>query len=198
MSRKIKLFSLFSICAIAFLIVGYNVSRFVTAEDEAKVEIGSPFELTRHTGETISSEFFRGSYMLIYFGFTHCPATCPVTLNDMTVVLRRLETTKPKFAEKITPIFISLDPARDTPEVIGKYISHFHERFEGMTGKHENLVDIVSSYGSYFSYDAADADGNYNVDHSSYIYLMGPEGKYVTHFTPDESVDQILEYLLNV
>ena len=196
MSRKIKLFSLFSVGAIAFAMIGYGVNYFVVAEEE--IEIGSPFELTRHTGETISSEYFRGRYMFIYFGFTHCPATCPVTLNDMTVVLRKLEKTNPDFAEKITPIFISLDPQRDTPKIIGKYISHFHERFEGMTGTYDNLIDIVTSYGSYFSYDPADADGNYNVNHSSYIYLMGPEGKYLTHFTPDESVDQILERLLKV
>ena len=196
MSRKIRLFGLFSFMAIAFVIIGYGVNHFVVAEEE--IEIGSPFKLTRHTGETISSENFRGRYMFIYFGFTHCPATCPVTLNDMTVVLRKLAKTNPDFAEKITPIFISLDPQRDTPEIIGKYISHFHERFEGMTGTYDDLIDIVNAYGSYFSYDPADAYGNYNVNHSSYIYLMGPKGKYLTHFTPDESVDQILERLLNV
>lgn len=198
MSRKVRFLSLISICAITFMIAGYFVNHFVNAEEETEFQIGGPFELTRHTGEVISSEVFRGRYMFIYFGFTHCPATCPVTLNDMTVVLRKLEKANPGLAEKISPIFISVDPERDTPELIGKYISHFHNRFEGMTGRYDELVEIVNSYGSYFSYDQADSDGNYNVNHSSYIYLMGPEGEYVTHFTPDETVDQILEYLLNV
>ena len=196
MSTKIKNSILILTCAICFTIIGYTVNRLVVAEDESVVEIGTPFELTRHTGESVSSESFRGSYMLIYFGFVHCPATCPITLNNITAVLRKLENTDPDKAEQVTPIFISVDPDRDTPEIIGQYISHFHERFEGMTGSNEELVDIVNAYGSYFSYDPPDEDGNYNVNHSSYIYLMGPKGRYLTHFNSDEDIDQILKGLI--
>lgn len=196
MRTKTRNSALLVTCAICFTIVGYSVNRMIDSDDGSTMDIGMPFELTRHTGEPISSELFNGHYMFIYFGFTHCPATCPVTLHNMTAALKKLEGSDPDAAEKITPIFISVDPDRDTPEIITNYISHFHERFEGMTGLKDELMDIAKAYGSYFSYGPADEDGNYNINHSSFIYLMDPKGRYLTHFDSDESVDQILEELI--
>lgn len=192
MSRRIKYLLLTLTSAISFGIMGAVSYHLFNKEDPVEIEIGAPFELTRHTGETVTDAYFRGRYLLMYFGFTHCPAICPSTLLQMTSILNQLERMNAKKAGNITPLFISVDPERDTPEMIGNYISHFHERFEGLTGTIEQLTDLAYAYGSYFSYSPAEGD-DYMVNHSSFLYLIDPDGKYVTHFTPDETNEQVIQ-----
>ena len=110
----------------------------------------------------------------------------------LTNVLNQLENIEPRKADKVVPIFISVDPDRNSPEIIGRYISHFHNRFDGLTGTLEELQDLVNSYGSYFSFGEKDEYGNYEVYHSSLIYFIGPNGRYVTHFDPNVSVEEIV------
>ncbi len=180
---------------VCIVILGAVTYQFFGPEEEIEVAIGGPFKLTRHTGEVITDDYYRGQYRLIYFGFTHCPAVCPTTLLQMGSLIDRIETTDASVAQQITPIFISVDPQRDTLEAIANYIGHFHPRFDGLVGSLEDLQNLVNDYGSYFSY-VPTADGeSYTVNHSSYIYLMAPDGKYLTHFTPDESTEQILEQM---
>ena len=192
MSKKFKNLLLGLTCLVSLGVIGAVSYQLLNSEDPVEIEIGGPFELTHHTGKVVTDEFFHGQYLLMYFGFTNCPATCPGTLLQMTSILNRLEEVNAKRAEKITPLFVSVDPDRDTPEAIRTYISHFHERFEGLTGTIEQLTDLVYSYGSYFSYSPTEG-ADYMVNHSSYLYLIGPNGKYVTHFSPDETSDQIFE-----
>lgn len=180
------------ISVISFGVIGAVSYQLLNQEDPVEIEIGGPFELTRHTGETVTDEYFQGRYLLMYFGFTHCPAICPTTLLQMTSILNQLERMDAGKAAQITPLFISVDPGRDTPEVIGNYISHFHERFEGLTGTIEQLTDITYAYGSYFSYSPTEG-ADYIVNHSSFLYLIDPDGKYLTHFTPDETNDQVIQ-----
>ena len=181
-------------CAVSFIVIGTVSYQLVNQEDPVEIEIGGPFQLISHTGEAVTDKSFSGRYMLMYFGFTNCPATCPAALLQMTSILNRLEEADAKRAGQVTPVFVSVDPDRDTPQVIGTYISHFHERFEGLTGTQEQLTDLVNAYGSYYSYaSTGDRTDDYTVNHSSFLYLIGPNGKYVTHFTPGESSDQIIE-----
>ncbi len=192
MSKKFKIFLLGLTCVVSLSVIGAVSYLLLTSNDPEEIQIGGPFELTHHTGKVVTDEFFHGRYLLMYFGFTNCPATCPGTLLQMTSILNRLEEVNAKRARQITPLFVSVDPDRDTPEAIHSYISHFHERFEGLTGTIEQLTDLVYSYGSYFSYSPTEG-ADYTVNHSSYLYLIGPNGKYVTHFSPDETSDQIIE-----
>ena len=168
-------------------------AQFAMLDESDQVVIGAPFQLTRHDGASVSDKNYAGKYMFIYFGFTHCPATCPTTLITMTQVLNELEQTDSDKAGNILPLFISIDPSRDTPELIHDYISNFHPKFEGLTGELNALEDMTNAYGSYFEFEEPDNTGNYNVNHSAYIYLMGRDGQYLTHFTPDETKLQILE-----
>lgn len=192
MSKKLKNLLLGLTCLVSLSVVGTVSYQLLNSDDPVEIEIGGPFELTHHTGKVVTDESFHGQYLFMYFGFTHCPATCPGTLLQMTSILNRLEKVNANKAQQITPLFVSVDPDRDTPEVIGNYISHFHDRFEGLTGTIEQLTDLVYSYGSYFSYSPTEGD-DYMVNHSSYLYLIGPNGKYVTHFSPEETNDQIFE-----
>lgn len=181
------------VLATILCIVTMFPARFAMSDESEQVVIGAPFHLTRHDGESVSDKNYAGKYMFIYFGFTYCPATCPTTLITMTQVLNELEQIVPEKARNIQPLFISIDPSRDTPALIRDYISNFHPKFEGLTGELNELEDITNAYGSYFEYEEPDNTGNYNVNHSAYIYLMGRDGQYLTHFTPDETKLQILE-----
>ena len=192
MKRRIKHSIIILTCAIGCAVLGFSLNKYINLQQESEVEIGAPFKLTRHTGGSVTDEFYRGKYMFFYFGFTHCPATCPTTLLKMTNVLNQLENIEPRKADKVVPIFISVDPDRDSPEIIGRYISHFHNRFDGLTGTLKELQDLVNSYGSYFSFGEKDEYGNYEVYHSSLIYFIGPNGRYVTHFDPNVSVEEIV------
>ncbi len=192
MSRKSKNLLLGLICLVSVGVMGAVSYQFFNSAQSVEIDIGAPFELIHHTGKVVSDESFRGRYLFMYFGFTHCPATCPGTLLQMTSILNQLEAVDAKKANKITPLFVSVDPDRDTPDVIENYISHFHDRFEGLTGTKEQLTDLINAYGSYFSYSPTEGD-DYTVNHSSYLYLIGPDGKYVTHFTPDETDAQIIQ-----
>ncbi len=195
MKSKSKNILLAATSMICVAILGATAYQFFGSEEQIEVAIGGPFKLMRHTGEVITDDIYRGQYMFVYFGFTHCPAICPTTLLQMTNLLNEIEKSDASIAEKITPIFISVDPERDTPKAIANYISHFHNRFDGLVGNFEDLTDLTNAYGSYFSYAPTENGDSYTVNHSSYIYLMGPKGNYITHFSPDETTEQILEQM---
>jgi protein SCO1 len=151
-------------------------------ESSGKALVGGPFTLVDQTGKTVTERDFRGKYMLVFFGFTHCPDICPTELQVMAASLDELG---PK-AEKIVPIFITLDPERDTPEVVADYVKNFDPRFVGLTGSPEAVAAAAKAYRVAYSKvkpEGSTDDQNYSVDHSALIYLMGPDGKYVTHFT---------------
>jgi protein SCO1/2 len=147
------------------------------AQGEALV--GGPFELRDGNGAPVTEKDFAGKYMLVYFGFTHCPDICPTGLILIENALDQLGDR----AEMIVPIFVSLDPERDTPEVMAKYVANFGERIVGLTGTAEQIKQIADGYKVYYrKVEAEDSLGGYMIDHSGYMYLMGPDGKYRTHF----------------
>ncbi len=142
--------------------------------------IGGPFTLVGRDGKPVTDRAFRGKYMLIFFGFTHCPDICPAELQVMSAALDELG---PK-ANEIIPIFITLDPERDTPPVVTGYVMNFSPRFVGLTGSPEQIAEAAKAYRvtySKFQEEGAKPD-DYSIDHSALVYLMGKDGEYLTHF----------------
>ncbi len=153
-----------------------------TAQQNARALIGGPFSLIDHHGRTVTNDDFRGKYMLIYFGYTYCPDVCPTELQIMSDALDRLPE---DILNQITPIFITVDPDRDTVEVMAQYAPAFHENMIGLTGSAEQIKAVKKAYRVYGVKDrqeeGADPDA-YLVSHTSYIYLMDRSGEYTTHF----------------
>jgi protein SCO1/2 len=154
--------------------------------------IGGPFSLVGADGKPVTDRDFRGRYMLILFGFTHCPDICPAELQ---VIAQALEQLGDK-AKKVVPIFITLDPERDTPDAMANYVKSFGPNFVGLTGSPEAIAAAAKAYRvAYSKVENKDSTGDYSVDHSALAYLMDPEGRYVTHFSHGLSADQMAEKL---
>jgi len=146
--------------------------------------IGGPFVLTASDGTAVTDRTFRGRWMLIYFGYTHCPDICPTTLLAVSKVLERLG----PLADKVQPIFISIDPERDTPKVVGEFVNSFDTRILGLTGGPEEIAAVAKQFRVYYKKEAAiEGSNDYFLEHSSYIYVMGPDGRYVTLFAHSET-----------
>lgn len=139
--------------------------------------IGGPFTLTNQDGRQVTEQDFAGRYRLIYFGFTHCPDVCPTDLAVIGQALRRFEKSDPARAARLVPIFVSVDPERDSPAVLKEYVSAFHPRLIGLTGTPGQVAAMVKSYGAYGAKEPAGAGGGYNVNHSRLVELIGPDGK---------------------
>jgi protein SCO1/2 len=145
-----------------------------------KALVGGPFELTNQDGKRVKSSDFAGKYMLMVFGYTYCPDICP---SELQVVSAALDEMGPA-AERIQPVFVTVDPARDTPEVMKDYVANFHPGFVGLTGSEEDIAAVTKAYRVYSrKVEQADASTPYLMDHTTLVYLMGPDGQYVTHFT---------------
>ncbi|KAG7099614.1 hypothetical protein E1B28_001442 [Marasmius oreades] len=155
--------------------------------------IGGPFSLIKCTGSTTSEPVIftendlLGKWSLVYFGFTNCPDICPAELDKVTVVMNELKKSFPNIP--IQPIFISVDPARDTPSQIHTYLQDFHPDYIGLVGDYQQTKSVCKAYRVYFSTPPdADPKGDYLVDHSIFVYLMDPQGKFVEAF--GQSTDQ--------
>lgn len=154
-----------------------------------EVAIGGSFQLVDQEGRTRGDAEFRGKLLLVEFGYTFCPDVCPLGLQLFADVLDRLG---PE-ADQVQPIFITLDPARDTPEVLRSYAEHFSPRIVALTGSREAIDAAAKAYRVYYRL-AADAatNPNYMVDHSAILYLMGRDGRFVTHFTHETPPDRVV------
>ena len=159
--------------------------------------IGGPFSLVDDEGQTKTDKDFRGRYMLIYFGYTYCPDVCPTALQSMTEAMDRLA---PETQAKITPIFITIDPERDTAKQLKAYVENFHPRLVGLTGTPEQIAQTARLYRVYYgrAKDEREESTEYLMDHSSIIFLMNPEGEYVTHFTHATTPEKMAERLSTV
>ncbi|WP_119275137.1 SCO family protein [Taklimakanibacter deserti] len=142
--------------------------------------VGGPFTLTDQNGKRVTDQDFRGKYMLIFFGFTFCPDVCPSELQVMSAALDQMGSE----ADKIQPVFITIDPARDTPEAMKVYVSNFHPRLIGLTGSEADIAAVAKAYRVYYAKaKGTENQTDYLMDHSTILYLMGPDGKFVKHFT---------------
>jgi protein SCO1/2 len=155
-----------------------------------QIAVGGPYTLTDQDGRPRSSADFRGKYQLIYFGYTFCPDVCPTTLAIIAAAMDKLGTAQ----SRIVPIFITVDPARDKPEVLKKYLAAFGPRFVGLTGTPDQIAQVEKEY-RVFAKKQPLAGGNYSMDHSSVIYLMGPDGKLVSFYDEAASPDDLAKSL---
>lgn len=161
--------------------------------EQGRVDIGGPFELVDHTGRTVTEADFAGGYTLTYFGFTYCPDFCPAGLQTASAALDLLEDDAPEVASQVTPVFVSVDPERDTVSAMADYVTHFHPRMVGLTGSPEQVAEAAKNYRVYYQKVESETATYYLVDHSTFLYLIGPDGYYVTHFshgTPPEEIAQ--------
>ncbi|KZF20442.1 SCO1-SenC-domain-containing protein, partial [Xylona heveae TC161] len=142
-----------------------------------KPKVGGDFELVDQNGNKFTGEDMKGKYALVYFGFTHCPDICPEELDKMADMI---DLVKEKNGNVMRPVFITCDPARDTPAVTKSYLQEFHPDLIGLTGTWEQIKAVCKLYRVYFSTPPNVKPGqDYLVDHSIYFYLMDPEGDFV-------------------
>ena len=150
--------------------------------------VGGPFTLVNDNGKTVSSSDFRGKYMLVYFGYTYCPDVCPTTLNSIAQAMDRLGAK----AKQVQPIFISVDPQRDTPTVMKQYVSAFSPSLIGLTGTPAQIAAVAKEYKVYYAKHVTGPGPNdYSMDHSSVIYLMGPDGNFIAPISATDSGSQM-------
>lgn len=175
-------------CLVAALAVDYwwlggSALLGGDAGSVAGVSIGGPFTLTDQNGIVRRDTDFRGKLMLVYFGYTYCPDACPTALNDMTQALDALG----KSASEVQPIFITVDPARDTVEQMKLYAANFHPSLLALTGTPQQTDAAARAYRVYYAKVPQSGSDDYLMDHSGFIYLMGRDGKYLAHFSPGMS-----------
>ncbi len=160
--------------------------------------IGGPFTLVDQNGARRSDLDFRGKFMLIYFGYTHCPDACPMALQSMTDAIGSLG----ERGAGVESIFITVDPARDTSEHLKRYLENFHPRMVALTGDESAIAAVAKAYRIFYTTardqhaaagTAQPSNADYLIDHSSFIYLMGRDGRYLTHFPSNASPEQLAE-----
>jgi protein SCO1/2 len=152
------------------------------------VVIGGPFALTASDGRTVTDADYRGRWLLVSFGYTFCPDICPTTLASVAEALDRLGPD----AAQVQPIFVTVDPARDTPAVMGAYTAAFDARILGLTGSPERIAAVAKAYGAHFeTHESGPDDRRYAVDHTSRLYVMDPDGAFVRAIAYHESSETI-------
>ncbi len=144
----------------------------------AGARIGGPFTLIDQNGKTVTDAAFAGKYRIVYFGYTYCPDVCPTDLTKIGAALRTLDKQAPRTAQKIVPLFITVDPERDTPAQLKQYVGNFHHRLVGLTGKPQAIAQVAKTYA--VAYMKQPTPSGYLMGHTEVAYLMGPDGKPIT------------------
>lgn len=178
-------------------------SEAVTGESQSSGEFGGPFSLTDQFGKRRTDMDFRGKYMLIFFGYTYCPDVCPTTLAVEAEALDRMGAR----ASRIVPIFVTVDPKRDTPDKLKPYMSAFDAKpgsarsnFVGLTGSDEEIADVAKAYNVVYKahLDGFRIDGvEYSIDHTSDVYLMGPNGEFIAYYSQGILADELATDLMS-
>jgi len=152
--------------------------------------IGGQFQLVDQNGKPFSDANLKGKWHLVFFGYTHCPDACPTALNEMSLALDRLGLKR----DEVGVVFITVDPERDTPDVMKSYVQSFDAPIVALTGSPEAVAQAAKAYRVFYAKHPR-ADGDYDMDHSAVIYVMNPEGRFTATFTPDSSADAIVQRL---
>jgi len=194
-------------CSVAAGCLGYyeylrykkeSESRAIVRHEHVGVpRLGGAFELVDHTGKARTDEDFKGQYILVYFGFTFCPDICPQEMEKQTQAIELLDA---EVGKETAPIFISVDPGRDTPAVVAEYCKEFHPRIVGLTGTPEQVKAVSRAYRVYYNEGLRNSDKDYLIDHSIIHYFMGPNGKFIDFFgknmTAREMADKMKHHIL--
>jgi cytochrome oxidase Cu insertion factor (SCO1/SenC/PrrC family) len=189
MRSKMLIGGLLSLAIVSAALATVLVQRSETAPPAAtgSALIGGPFRLTNDDGRRVTEQDFRGSWMLVYFGYTYCPDICPMGLQTAAEAIDILPSAA---AEKVVPILVTVDPERDTVEVLHNYVELFHPRLVGLTGTPEEIEAMKRTYRVYAK-KASESGPDYLVDHSTFTFLMDPAGAYATHFGPGVTADEM-------
>lgn len=161
-------------------------------DNAAAQQLGSRFILSAHDGRTLTDEHLRGRHVLVFFGYTHCPDVCPTSLMTVARVLELLGAD----AEKVQPVFITVDPARDTREVLASFVAHFDKRIVGLTGPETMIERVAKGYRVKFAKVPSSSDSSfYTVDHTSSMFHMGPHGEFIARIPYETSAEDIVAAL---
>ena len=185
-SRYLWLAAVVAAVALAFAVARLGPWRDGNVTSTGVADIGGAFELVDHTGRVVTQADFAGDFMLVYFGFTSCPDICPTAMQAVAEALDDLGEEAPR----VRPVLITVDPERDTPAVLADYVAHFHPRLVGLTGTAQQIAVAAKAYKMYYA-KVPSEDGDYVMDHSAILYLMGPDGRYIRHFTHGAGADEI-------
>ncbi len=151
------------------------------------LSLGGPFSLTDQTGKAVTERDYAGRWLLVFFGFTFCPDVCPTELGTMAAALDAMG----EEGAAVTPVMITIDPERDTVAAMADYVPRFHPRLQGLTGTPEQIAAVARSYRVYFSRVQRPEMTDYLMDHSSFMYLVGPDGRVRSLFRPEMTPEQI-------
>lgn len=185
-----------SMLAVALLCLSTSYATVEAADPETSIpattEIRARFSLVDHQGRAVTEKTYRGKWLLVFFGYTSCPDICPMTLYDIALAQKALD----EEADRIQPIYISVDPERDTVDVLAKYIPSFGPSIVGLTGEPEQVKQTAQSFRVYYEKVAIPGKpGAYTIDHQSYLYLIRPDGEFETVFPHGMSVDRMTKAL---
>ena len=151
------------------------------------ITLGGPFQLTDDTGRAVTDADYRGRWMLVFFGYSNCPDECPLTLQKMAGALTRLGS----LADKVAPIFITVDPARDTPARLKTYLANFDPRITGLTGSDAQIAQAAKAYRVFYAPGKHEESGADLVSHSTFLYLLDPAGRFSTLLPSDVDADRL-------
>lgn len=166
----------YAVAGVLLALLMFGTAGFLWFGTSAHAAIGGPFALVNGAGQQVTDHSFRGKYMLVYFGYTYCPDVCPTTLQSLAGALDALGAK----ANDVAPIFITVDPARDTPAVMQRYAAAFSARLIGLTGTPAEIAQVEKEYHVYAEKHVTGPGPNdYGMDHSSVIYVMGPDGRFI-------------------
>jgi protein SCO1/2 len=174
---------------LAVLLVGAGGFLWLSGgSGQSAISIGGPFTLENGSGKPVTDRDFRGKYMLVYFGYTFCPDVCPTTLTAVADAMDKLGTA----SSRIQPLFITVDPKRDTPAVVKQYAAAFGPSIEGLTGTPDEIAKVAREYRVYYAeHRTGPGVNDYSMDHSSVLYLMSPDGAFIAPVRADQSGDEI-------
>jgi protein SCO1/2 len=188
-------FLLIAVALAGFLVLATGLLLFLGYRDTPRgiagtvlsSAIGGPFHLVDQNGRPFTEADLKGKWNLIFFGYTHCPDVCPTTLNELALALDHLGTKR----DKVGIVMITVDPQRDTPDVLKSYIASFDAPITALSGTQEQVTQAERAYRVYSARRPVRSDGSYDMDHSAVIYVMDPQGRFTATFTPDSGADAI-------
>ncbi len=196
--QRVKDFGLGLTALLCFGFTGWVAYILIAVPESVQAEIGGPFALEDSAGQEVTSAAYLGRYLLVYFGYTYCPDVCPTRLQEVSLALEDLEARAPALAAEVVPVFVTVDPKRDTAAVLSAYRAHFHPRLVALRGSEAEVIDLVRAYQGYVRYVPTDDGADYLVDHPAYVYLVGPDGAYLMHFTTFQGREDMVERLLRL
>ncbi|HEU4961856.1 MAG TPA: SCO family protein [Sphingomonas sp.] len=181
--------------AVSAMLGGCSPHRTAPEPPLAGASIGGPFTLTDQNGRTVSDRDFAGKYRIMYFGYTFCPDVCPTDMQHLGAAMRLLDRRSPALAKRVVPIFVTVDPARDTPGVLKQFVSAFSPRLVGLTGSPEAIARVAKEYRVFYEKQPVQPGGGYMIQHSDQAILFGPDGKPIVLVPVKDSPEAIVATL---